>query len=223
MKKILFLLTFLCSVSMFAQDVIVKKDGSTIVCRVIEFTESEIIYKKWSDLKGSNYVMDKSLASAINYENGKKVNISEMSNLYMPQNQNTGEQQFNDKTLLALDYQRNNSNLPQKAKKLRIAGCIGGVLAVAGGIVMLTAPSDEGYAEQMAVGGIITGCGAIGGAICLLKAHSYKKQYERLQTSAIYQQDFILPNNSTLHAGLDMISDRSRREKTLGLGLCYKF
>ena len=43
MRKILFLLTFLCSVSMFAQDVIVKKDGSTIVCRVIEFTESEII------------------------------------------------------------------------------------------------------------------------------------------------------------------------------------
>ena len=66
---------------MFAQDVIVKKDGSTIVCRVIELNDSEIIYKKWSDLNGSNYVMDKSLASAVNYENGKKVSISEMNNI----------------------------------------------------------------------------------------------------------------------------------------------
>ena len=63
---------------MFAQDVIVKKDGSTIVCRVIKFTESEIIYKKWSDLKGSNYVMDKSLASAINYENGTLVSTKKV-------------------------------------------------------------------------------------------------------------------------------------------------
>lgn len=208
---------------MFAQDVIVKKDGSTIVCRVIELSDSEIIYKKWSDLKGTNYVMDRSLASAINYENGKKVNISEMSNLYMPNNQNTGEQQFNDKTLLKLDFQRNKSNLPKKIKTLKVVGIGGGALIIIGGIVMLTAPSDEGYVEQMTAGGIITGCGAIGGAICFLKAHSYKKQYEQLQTSSIYQQDFILPNNSTLHAGLDMISDRSRGEKTLGLGLCYKF
>lgn len=220
MRKILFLLTFLCSVSMFAQDVIVKKDGSTIVCRVIEFTESEIIYKKWSDLKGSNYVMDKSLASAINYENGKKVNISEMSNLYMPQNQNTGEQQFNDKTLLALDYQRKNVNVPKKAKTLKTIGWIGGSALVCVGVgLIIDCPDSEDLLPPI----ILIGCGVIGTTACLLKAHSYEKQYERLQTSAIYQQDFILPNNSTLHAGLDMISDRSRREKTLGLGLCYKF
>lgn len=205
---------------MFAQDVIVKKDGSTIVCRVIEFTESEIIYKKWSDLKGSNYVMDKSLASAINYENGKKVNISEMSNLYMPQNQNTGEQQFNDKTLLALDYQRNNSDIHQKAKTLKTIGWIGGSALVCVGIgLIIDCPDSEDLLPPI----ILMGCGVIGTTACLLKAHSYEKQYERLQTSAIYQQDFILPNNSTLHAGLDMISDRSRGEKTFGLGLCYKF
>jgi len=34
MKKLVIFLLFLCSVSVFAQDVIVKKDGSTIVCRV---------------------------------------------------------------------------------------------------------------------------------------------------------------------------------------------
>ena len=72
MKQLLTILALLCPMYALAQDVIVKKDGSTVVCRVIEVTATDITYKKWSDLKGSNYVMDKTLAVSINYENGKK-------------------------------------------------------------------------------------------------------------------------------------------------------
>ena len=90
MKQLFILLLLLCSVGMSAQDVIVKKDGSTIVCRVMELNSSEIVYKKWTDLNGSNYVMNRADASAINYENGKKENISEVTNLYTPNNQNDG-------------------------------------------------------------------------------------------------------------------------------------
>ncbi len=61
MKQLLVFLLLLCSASVSAQDVIVKKDGSTIFCRVVELTDSEISYKKWSDLNGSNYVMNLSL------------------------------------------------------------------------------------------------------------------------------------------------------------------
>ena len=93
MKQLLVFLLLLCSASVSAQDVIVKKDGSTIVCRVVEVSANEITYKKWSDLNGSNYVMDKSLASAINYESGKKESFSEATNLYTPNNQNDGSQQ----------------------------------------------------------------------------------------------------------------------------------
>lgn len=50
MKHLLVTLLLLCSACVFAQDVIVKKDGSTIVCRVVELTSSEITYKKWNDL-----------------------------------------------------------------------------------------------------------------------------------------------------------------------------
>lgn len=78
MKQLLVIMLLLCSMSIMAQDVIVKKDGSTIVCQVIEVTATDITYKKWSDLKGSNYVMDKSLAVSINYENGKKEDINAM-------------------------------------------------------------------------------------------------------------------------------------------------
>ena len=83
MKQLLVMFMLLGSTVVFAQDVIVKKDGSTVVCRVVELTTSEIVYKKWSDLNGSNYIMNRSDASAINYQNGKKVNLSEAgTNLY---------------------------------------------------------------------------------------------------------------------------------------------
>lgn len=103
MKQFLVFLFLLCSASASAQDVIVKKDGSTIVCRVVELTDSEITYKKWSDLNGSNYVMNRADASAINYQNGKKVNLSEATNLYTPNNQNDGTQLYNDNALLEMD------------------------------------------------------------------------------------------------------------------------
>ena len=48
------------SVSISAQDVIVKKDGSTIMSKVIEVGTSEIKYKKWSNQSGPTYVIAKS-------------------------------------------------------------------------------------------------------------------------------------------------------------------
>ena len=47
MKKILLFLLLLCSIGVSAQDVIVKKDGSTIVCRVVEVNQTEVVYKRF--------------------------------------------------------------------------------------------------------------------------------------------------------------------------------
>ena len=124
MKQLFGLLLFLCTINVSAQDVIVKKDGSTIVCRVLEVNSSEIIYKKWTDLQGAFYVMNRADASAINYESGKKEEMSGITNLYTPNNQNDGVQQFNDRALLQIDYQ--NQALNRKAKKLRAIGVVGG-------------------------------------------------------------------------------------------------
>jgi hypothetical protein len=115
MKQLLVFLFLLCSGSVLAQDVIVKKDGSTIVCRVVELTSSEITYKKWTDLNGSNYVMSRSDASSISYENGKKVDLSDATNLYKPNNQNDGVQQYNDNALLAMDR----ASHPKKKRKFK--------------------------------------------------------------------------------------------------------
>lgn len=71
MKKVLFLLMLLCPMIASAQDVIVKKDGSTILSKVLEIKTADIKYKKFSNISGPTYTIDKSDILSINYENGE--------------------------------------------------------------------------------------------------------------------------------------------------------
>ena len=70
-KILLILFSFVCSNSL-AQDVIVKKDGSTILSKVLEVNTSEIKYKKYSNLDGPTYTILKTELLSINYKNGEK-------------------------------------------------------------------------------------------------------------------------------------------------------
>lgn len=56
----------------FAQDIIVLKDGSTILSKIIEIGVSEIKYKKWSNIEGPDYVLLKNDILSINYPNGDR-------------------------------------------------------------------------------------------------------------------------------------------------------
>ena len=219
------MLLLLCSTIANAQDVIVKKDGSTVVCRVVEVTATEITYKKWSDLNGSNYVMDKSLASAINYQNGKKVNLSEATNLYTPNNQNDGVQQYNDRALLQLDAAANYSST--KSKTLKTIGWIGGPVLAAFGVVLIAADDYDFFgfnsSDETLLGIGFIGLGAAWTTGFLLAANHQKKKYQMLQSSIIYQHNFQFSNGSSLSAGIDMLCDRAINKNTLGLGLRYNF
>lgn len=224
MKQLLVLFMLLCSTAIFAQDVIVKKDGSTVVCRVIELTSSEIVYKKWSDLNGSNYIMNRSDASAINYQSGKKVNLSEAgTNLYAPGNQNVGVQKLNDNALIQLDYASNNPY--KKVKTLKTIGWIGGCTMIAGGIIWYAlSQGGDSRTTQRTLGLSTCGVGAIWTASFLLSATLTKKNIDkRIQGTAIYYHHFRLSDKSNLYAGVDMINDYSSKEKALGLGLRYNF
>jgi len=73
MKKFFLLIVLPISCIMInAQDVIVKKDGSTIISKVLEINPKDVKYKKFSNLKGPTYTIVKSEIMAINYENGEK-------------------------------------------------------------------------------------------------------------------------------------------------------
>ena len=63
-------MSIMCSVNIHAQDVIVKKDGSTILSKVLEVNTADIKYKKFSNLNGPTYTIDKTEVQTINYEGG---------------------------------------------------------------------------------------------------------------------------------------------------------
>ena len=219
------MLLLLCSMSVSAQDVIVKKDGSTVVCRVVTVTGTEITYKKWSDLKGSNYVMDKSLAARIDYENGKSEVFGTTESRYTPHNQNDGTQKMNDIALIGIDKAIQDPIM--KVKRLKIIGWVGGIALVGGGI-FTCATAEYGnwlYKEntQRLVGGIAIGAGVVWTTAFLVAAHNIQKHMNITQSMPIYQYELNLGNSSTLSAGIDMINDLKLNNKTLGLGLRYNF
>lgn len=227
MKKLLVLLMLLCPMIASAQDVIVKKDGSTVVCRVEKVSETDVTYKLWSDLKGSSFVMDKSLVSAINYESGKKETFSETTSLYTPNNQNNGVQALNDNALLEIDNKLNGkgngSGTYKKVKWIKAIGWIvGGVSVATAGV--LVGIADDGY--KAVWGGIGAGVIAVGAGVttlCLIKAHREKKKLDALGTSSLYRYDIPLSNGSQLSVGADMLHDRIMDKRTVGLGLSYNF
>lgn len=72
-KVMTLIVSVLCCVKLSnAQDVIVMKDNKTILSKVTKVSQTEIEYKKWSDLDGPTYIINKSEVSNINYENGER-------------------------------------------------------------------------------------------------------------------------------------------------------
>lgn len=227
MKNILFLLMLLCSISVFSQDVIVKKNGTTILCRIVEINSSEVVYKKWTDLKGANYVMDRTSVTAINYENGKKDVFSEVTqNQYSPGNQNTGQQQLNDNALLRMDY--NDRNIPAKVKRLKTAAWIGGAILATGGLTLVTISIiDPGALPRQlwvygGLGGIIAGTAWTG--IFLHSANRYQKIADTMvQNTHIIQNEFKLKGGRTLTTSVDLLKDNMLQSNTIGLALRCNF
>lgn len=72
MKKILLFIMSFVALGVYSQDVIVKKDGTTIISKILEVGTSEVKYKKFSNQDGPLFVISKSEILSINYENGEK-------------------------------------------------------------------------------------------------------------------------------------------------------
>lgn len=67
---LLFFSFFACSA--LAEDIIVMKDGDIIKSQVLEISQSEIKYKKQSNLNGPTYTINKSDVLSITYDNGEQ-------------------------------------------------------------------------------------------------------------------------------------------------------
>ena len=68
---VVFALFFGCCFSVFAQDLITKKDGTDIQAKILEITTNEVKYKRFSNLEGPTYSILKSDILLVRYENGE--------------------------------------------------------------------------------------------------------------------------------------------------------
>lgn len=238
MKKLLLLLLLVCSVSTWAQDVIVKKDGSTIICRVVEVSQTEVVYKRWTNLEGPNYVMNLADISAINFENGEKVRPDAQTTTEATTNpllqSNNGRQTVSDAMLLAMVDKTKPFDpvkAKKKAKKLKLAGYIGGgtlivVGAIVTGTVHTTCEWGDIHHELGEQAGLpIMGCGVIWTTAFLTKGYllSKKANSYTVNTSSLYENEFKLKNGASLATGIDLLKDNKHHNPALGLGLRYNF
>jgi hypothetical protein len=76
MKNLVIILTVIFATlfanESFSQDIIILKDGEEILSKVIKIGSNEIEYKKFDNLEGPIYTMEKSKIFMIKYENGVK-------------------------------------------------------------------------------------------------------------------------------------------------------
>jgi len=224
MKKILFFLLLLAATSAQAQDVIVKRDGSTIVSKVIEITTTEVKYKRFSNPTGPTYTISKAELQAINYENGEKETFDGA------QTTNTGVSghvgPVTDADLLRMAVKvltpTEEEKLRLKVKRLKLAGWITGSALAAGGIVSFTYGGP--FPPTIVTGVCLFAGGVATTTACLIRAHNIQKNAGlALQSAPVFQQDFAFGNGTTLSTSIDMLKDSRLKSQTLGIGLRYSF
>ena len=118
MKRIITILFAGISTMTLAQDVIVKKDGSTILSRVLEVNTSDIKYKKHSNPNGPTYTLNIADIMAVNYENGDKDTFEDSKNgnktTNAPQYINAKPDVHNDSLIalynIPISYKKNKSS-----------------------------------------------------------------------------------------------------------------
>lgn len=218
---LLFLGIMIAAITM-ANDVITKKNGTTIQCKVMKVGRTEVEYKNITNLDGPVYALDLTEIASITYENGAVDKFGEQSVVTT----NAGQRIATDAELMRMYNQMNGFN-SNTGKKWRVAGYVIGGFGIA--MVALSAPlesitSDE-YSDGIDdfVSWIVGGsCIAIGIG-CYAIGRRQQKNAQLYNSYSLFEQDFQLSNKTMLSADVNMINNNLTHDKSLGLGLRFTF
>lgn len=232
------LLCMVLSSVAFAQDLIVKRDGSTIKAKVERVTESEIFYRKSSNLNGPQYTINRSEVNSITYENGEK-DVFNKDNKVVHETSNpsndiitkeTATSYSNDRTLMKM-YLDEHAKL-KKMKTYKLIGLtvgapltIGGVILTCVGVEWGLASGDDGRPPFIS-GIVTTTVGIATTTYCLIQSNKYKRlndSYDYVNSAPVYQYDFNLNGSSNLCIAVDAIRCNLTHSQMLGVGLRYNF
>ena len=219
-------LFLLCSVTLFAQDIIVQNNGNTILSKVIEIGSTEVKYKKFSNLNGPTYTIAKAEILVINYENGEKESFANASSSGSVVNMNNmGKRMLSDNELLKIDA--NNKKSPENIDKLRRNVWVGAIVGLGVGVGFLAICMDDDALGvdngKYYIGGAFILGGAIYAGVNFIKANRLQKELDSyVHVAPIFQENIKFGNGSMLSAGVDFIKGKNVGY-TPGLGLRYNF
>lgn len=214
------------SISIYAQDVIVKKDGTTIMAKVLTVNTTVVEYKKWSNQDGPTYAIETKELLSINYANGDKEVFSEQKEaktakpvfaLTAP----TYTQADVDRAVSRTTSQIVYNSTVGRGKIIGgslllvfvgIPGVVGGVTAIWG-----EAPAAV-YAPCIAVGAV----GAIAGIALIKGGKNDKKEALGITQVPILQHQFKM-GDYALTPSVNVYSDKLTKQKGLGAGLAFEF
>lgn len=224
MKRVLLFLMLLSATSVFAQDVIVKKDGSTILSKVVEVGSTEVKYKKFSNQNGPTYTITKAEIQAINYENGEKDTFSDAvvaQPQQQQQNYDFGSYSSQVAEGIAAGNRLQKEKLLASAKSWNTVGGVWFWVNALGGLAvsLIVYGGDDGWWIPMAAG---VGSGLIGYGICGAIANNKENAAASIASVPVLKQDFNL-GNSRLSAGFNLMNDKLHNDYALGLGLSLNF
>ena len=83
---------------MHSQDIVIKKNGDEISTKVTKVSDNEIEYKKWTNLDGPVYTMQRNDILLIKYANGEKdIFVNDDKQQQAKQQNNDGAQYIKEK------------------------------------------------------------------------------------------------------------------------------
>ncbi|MDE6634706.1 MAG: hypothetical protein K2J96_05580 [Bacteroidaceae bacterium] len=228
MKRLLFSLVALALTSIcFAQDVLVKKDGSTILAKILRITETEVEYKNYDNPDGPTRVISISSLLRINYQNGQTETFATASDDIVTKE--TATSFSNDRKLMQMYLLNQQEPMLKRAKKLKIVGWVVGGAFVTAGVLALTSRYYKSYYDTCDERGLKLGFPMIGIGVstwagCYFRAKNIeKKSMLSVGVSPIFQQEFNVGKNERLMVGVDILNDNTMKHQTVGMGLRYNF
>lgn len=217
------------SISIYAQDVIVKKDGTTIMAKVLTVGTTTVEYKKWSNQDGPTYVIEKTELLSINYANGEKEVFSEQQEAETLPGLIT-QPEIPVRTYSQEDINQAVSRTTSQIVYKSTAGrgkIIGGslLLALVGlpGIAtaitcLCVGASDASYYVSAGIGL----AGTLGGVFLIKEGRSDKKEALGITQTPILQHQFKI-GDYALTPSVNVYSDKLTKQKGLGAGLAFNF
>lgn len=213
-RYLLLLLGIMIAAIAMASDVITKKNGTTIQCKVVKIGRTEAEYRPVTNLDGPIYAIDLTEISNIKYENGAVDNFGEQSVIAT----NSGQRTMTDEELSKL-YNKMKGHPGRGWKTAGFIFCGIGILSTIDAFLKYSEDSDDTGTLSLEIG---IPCLAIGAA-CFYHGHKKAKEINRYRYTSLFEQDFLLNDNSMLTANINIINDNISQDKSLGLGMRFTF